>query len=141
MLHLVVSPNSSKMSNVYDLKLNGESKTGECLRAVEVPVICSPLLRPRVPSDVLSSLGTAIQLANSYSEGLDISIDILVGLDAYWRFVKPNEVRQVGSLVAQRSVFGWILSGSWTCVSGNQTQCMSPQLLCLEQVSEAVFRP
>ena len=43
--------------------------------------------------------------------GQEIEVDILVGLDAYWKLMTPEIVVMSDGLVAQRSVFGWILSG------------------------------
>ena len=43
--------------------------------------------------------------------GQEIEVDILVGLNAYWKLMTPEIVVMSDGLVAQRSVFGWILSG------------------------------
>ena len=37
-----------------------------------------------------------------------VSIDILIGLDNYWRFIKSGIVHIAEGLVAQESVFGWV---------------------------------
>jgi hypothetical protein len=97
------------------------------VRAVETPVICVPLERPRIPQEILENKG--IELKNVVGSG-KIKIDMLIGLDNYWRLMSTEKVRvEKDNLVAQRSVFGWILSGY---MSDNRKDCVSPQLLIVD---------
>ena len=99
---------------------------------MEVPVICAPLRRPVVPPDLTSCLGD-LQFVEDYSTVDDIKVDIIIGLDAYWKFVKPNTITVPDSLLAaQSTVFGWMLYGS---VPGGQDfsdSVVAHQLLCVD---------
>jgi hypothetical protein len=79
-------------------------------------------------------------MADSASADEKIRVDILIGLDLYWKLMRPQSVRQIGGLVAQESAFGWILSGSFPNHSGSSTGEASPQLMCLEEVPETELR-
>ena len=52
----------------------------------------------------------------------EVSIDILVGLDNYWKFIKGGVFGGTGGLVAQETVW---MDGDW--VSVNQSYCNSVQ--------------
>ena len=41
-----------------------------------------------------------------------MQIDVLIGFDAYRKFMQAGIVRGPEGIVAQESVFGWVLSGS-----------------------------
>jgi len=135
------------VSNVYDLKLRSKYDEIATIRVNEVPNICTPISRARIPRDVLESF-KSFDLADDYVQNTEVSIDILVGLDAYWRFVKP-EHHQTENLVAQETIFGWVLSGSWNCQSSIRNQsteaspnqlCHSTQLVCVTNVPENDLR-
>ena len=83
-----------------------------------------------------------------------LTVDILVGLDQHWQLLKDGMIRTSAGLVAQETIFGWIISGSVTgkvaqetifgwIISGSvtgkvaQTTC---QLLLLNDVPEQVLR-
>ena len=129
--------NKGKLCNVYDMTLMDCKDVGHSLLAVEVPTICTPLIRPSVPCELLSAF-TSVQLADDYKNNRHMTVDILVGLDAYWRFVDPSKFHQVEGLVAQESVFGWLLSGSWTTLFSREI--VSTQMLCIENVSDSALR-
>ena len=42
-----------------------------------------------------------------------ITVDILLGLDQYWKFVTGNVQQGVDGLAAQKTIFGWVVSGSY----------------------------
>lgn len=99
--------------------------------AVEVPVICQPMYRQSVPLDVIHGFGDK-NWADDYSLNRKVSIDLLVGLDMYWKLMSGDVCKSpdVG-LLAQESVFGWVLSGVYSPPENslvNQTGC---QLFCL----------
>ena len=77
-------PKNGKMHNAYSLELE--------TKQTKVPVICAPLHRPKVPCELLESFGN-IDLADSYGDGSEVTIDVLVCMDSYWRFVKQGRVR------------------------------------------------
>ena len=114
----------------YDVQVtavNSPVPTAVKIEAVRVPVICGPLQRPRVPSRLLEPFAH-LPLADSYSEsGMEHDVDILVGLDQYWSLVRVGLVRSSDGLVAQDTVFGWVLSGraqsDGAISSGGVTSC------------------
>ena len=69
----------------------------------------------------------------SVPEGQKVKVDILVGLDVYWKLMTGEMKFLSQSLVAQKSVFGWVLSG---CVpvakSMLSTVKITHQLFCTE---------
>lgn len=127
---------SCSLRNVYGFDVWGNVNVPNIsLSGVEVPTICSPLSRPKVPLQVLKSFG-GVKLADTYQDTGKLTVDILIGLDYYWKLVKGNVIRIPGEgLAAQETVFGWILSG---CIEGDgsSTSSVSHQLLCLNDLSE-----
>ncbi|XP_076038379.1 uncharacterized protein LOC143023660 [Oratosquilla oratoria] len=116
-----------KERNIYDVKVIDTQGNPHSILAVEVETICPPLSRQRIPSDVLQSL-SHLQLADDYGHDGDLTLDILIGVDNYWRFVSPENLIRCDDLVAFESVFGWILSGS--CMK-TQEENVSHQMLCM----------
>ena len=118
--------------NMYDLSLI--DLKGEChsLLASEIPDICAPLFRPSVPDKIIREF-SYLPLADNYMNNRHVTVDILVGLNAYWNFVMPNKVVKFGNLVAHESVFGWVLSGSYNALTKDN---VNSQLLCINDVSE-----
>ena len=59
------------------------------LQSVCGPTICAPMLRPQVPVSKMSAFSN-LELVNSGLSCDDdkLTIDIFVGLDQYWHFVK-----------------------------------------------------
>ena len=86
----------SELRNLFHVNLKCVDDSYVSLIATEIPTICAPVYRPDIPLHVLQS----------FEE------DVLIGLDAYWKFMKAGIVRGPEGLVAQESVFGWVLSGS-----------------------------
>ena len=81
------------------------------LLATGIPTICAPVYRPDNPLHVLQSF-EELSIEADYSDGIEVQIDVLIGLDAYWEFMKAGSVRSPMCLVAQESVFRWALSCS-----------------------------
>ncbi|KAK4322472.1 hypothetical protein Pmani_006812 [Petrolisthes manimaculis] len=121
----------SQDRNVYDVKLIDSEGNNHSVFAVEVTTICPPLSRQRVPYDVLRSL-SHLQLNDDYGHDRDLTLDILVGVDNYWRFVSADNVVRFDDLVAHESKCGWILSGS--CLKTHE-ESVSHQLLCISTTS------
>ena len=128
----------SELRNMFQVNLKGSGGTSEFLTVTEVPVICAPLFRPEIPRFVMESLG-GVELATHDIEGKHISVDILVGLDSYWKFVKPGITTLPGGLVAQETVFGSILSGPLPSVEVS-TSAVSHQLLCVNDLSDSTLQ-
>lgn len=67
-------------------------------------------------------------MADDYGLDRDLTLDMLVGEDNYWRFVSADSVVRLEDLVAHESKFGWILFG--TCLRAHE-EIVSHQLLCI----------
>ena len=82
--------------SVFNLHVQGACGGVQSLQsfsAVDVPVICMPLTKSNVPISLLQSLGKMEWADHYFSSGNEqVSIDILIGLDNYWRFVKSGIV-------------------------------------------------
>ena len=78
--------------------------------ATWVPTICAAMCRPPLPPSVVEMFGDDVQLVDR-DEG-EITVDIVVGFDVYWRLMSTEVITLPLGLVAQRSVFGWIVLGS-----------------------------
>ena len=107
----------NKERNVYDVNLIDTIGNNHSVFAVEIMSVCLPLSHQRVPSDVLQSL-SHLPLADDYGHDRDLILDMLVGVDNYWKFVSADSVMRFEDLVAHKSMFGWILSGS--CLKGHE---------------------
>ena len=135
-------PGKSHLRNIYEINLKGLQTENEPLPicVTEVPSICSPLYSPKIPTETLKSLGP-LHFANKYEEDKKICIDILIGLDNYWKFFRSGVVVLPGGLVAQESVLGWIVSGSWSNSPSVSPNLVSThQLVCFSDVSEMSLR-
>ena len=119
--------------NIYDVNLLDVNGGVMSLLAVEVPSICAPLFRPRVPAGNQHAF-KSIQFADEYVHDRELTVDILVGLDAYWKFMIPNTCLQAEGLVAQETVFGWVLSG--TCSPVAKGNNVFSQMLCINSFNE-----
>ena len=86
-------PSVSELRNIYNVILESSQGSGHSLYCTEVPVICAPIYRPEVPSDLMSAFGE-LQFADVYGTGQELKVDILIGLDSYWKFVRPPDYQQ-----------------------------------------------
>ena len=121
---------NAEQRNVYSVSLQGSRGDAVSLVATEIPMICAPMFRPAVPDSVLGSFGKDIEFVD-VPMGQKIKVDILVGLDSYWKLMTPEIVVMSDGLVAQRSVFGWILSGPSPAPTIATSQLsISHQLFC-----------
>ena len=66
---------------MYELQLYDSENNSYSLIAAEVPKICQPLYRQRVPEHVLSFFDD-VQFADDYDNDRSVNIDILIGMDA-----------------------------------------------------------
>ena len=132
------TPTCCKTHNVYNLTLQGLNGNVQTLRAVEVKTICPPMHRPKIPVSLVQSFGN-IRLADEYDRQGELNVDILIGLDSYWKFVKSGVIKSSDSVVAQETVFGWIISGAWQGKC-SQVTSVSPRLLCLSDSSDSILR-
>ena len=97
------------------------------------------MFRTEVPSDILQAFGN-LSFIDNYGYGKQVQVDILIGLDYYWNFVNPSKTVKIGGLVAQETLFGWILPGSWLNEKRDSSVCVVHQLLCFNDMLEATLR-
>ena len=132
---------SDCVRDVFTLSVQGEAQSSPAVRieAVQVPMICSPLRRPQVKQEVIDMLGLdQVQIADGYGASRQLTVDVLIGLDQYWKLMQPGVVRRVDGLVAQMSAFGWVLSGAVDgCAESSGVGC---QLLTLGDLHEDAVR-
>ena len=114
-------------TKMYQFSMKGLCSSDEVtVQLPEVPVICLPLGKPKVDSALLEEFDH-LDLAFDYKKCSDsspqVTTDILIGQDFYWSIMLGDVFRSENSnLVAQRSVFGWILSG---CTRGSNSDGIS----------------
>ena len=129
-------PSRHELRNVFSINF----VNGHDILATEIPVITAPIFKPKVPGDILQSFGDLDwACADFYDDTEHVTVDILIGLDAYWKLIMPGILKADNDgLVAQQTVFGWILSGivSATGDGNDQSAVTSTQLLCLNDLSD-----
>ena len=130
------SAGQGKMRNMFQLQLETTNGSPVNVITTEVPVICAPMYQPEVSAELLSEFGDLV-FTDNYDGG-DVTVDILIGLDSYWKLVTPRIVPGPDGLVAQETVFGWMVSGSVSGGSGVGPD-VSHQLLCFN-VTDACLR-
>ena len=127
---------SSELRNLFHIELTCADRSCVTLLATEIPSICAPVYRPEVPLHALRSFGE-LSFDVDRPESGEVQIDILIGLETYWRFMKADIVCGSGVLVAQDSVFRWILSGS--LFGAVSHVAVSHQLLCFNDVTDTAI--
>ena len=82
---------SESTCNVYELDVSGANvavPTVQTIQAVQVPVICAPLVRPSVDTSLLRSFNHVELADESFTSERPLQgpqqIDLLVGQDRYW---------------------------------------------------------
>ncbi|GAB1599401.1 hypothetical protein Ahia01_000217300, partial [Argonauta hians] len=116
--------------NVYNMNLIGSDGCSTPVTLTEVPNICAALPKPSVPKHIIDSLGEELNVVEVRNG--EIKVDILIGLDWYWRLVS-GEIKSISDgLVAQKTNFGWIVSGRLKKVSRAGLANISHQLLCVD---------
>lgn len=71
----------------------------------------STYLSTNIPDHLLVQLGEEAEWI-SIPEGGKVSVDILIGLDAYWRIRIGKIMFLSQNLAAQKIMLGWVLSGA-----------------------------
>ena len=103
------SEGKTQTCDVVDLLLKTRGGEDIQLPFLAVPLICEPL-RVQPLSHVVESFPHLAQLDLGDTGG-ESDIDMLVGLDLYWRLVTGRVVRGEDGPVAVETVFGWVVSG------------------------------
>ena len=115
MMSIMTFGSGERKTQEYDVikigvvTLEGENQEMELST---VPLVCQPLLSQ--PIDLCKSAYQHLhdlELADSLTEGEPMEVDLLIGVDYYWRFVTGDTRRGEGGPVAIRTRLGWVLSG------------------------------
>ena len=110
--------------DVYTLLLQGGGNQVE-LNATCIPQICAPVYQPPIPNHILTDMPDLVTVP----VGEKVQIDILVGLDFYWRVVTGKMKYLSDQLVAQKTLLGWVVSGAIPSIN-RETKQVSLSLFC-----------
>ena len=121
------------LRHTYNSFLIGKDGVERSINTTECKSICAPLTQTQVSPELLHFFGENLEWCQDYCSGSDVKIDILIGMDCYWRFVKPRIIPgPYEELVAQDTVFGFMLSGK-TDPESKAGSSVQKQLLCLSK--------
>ena len=116
MMSIMTFGSGERKTQEYDvIKIGVVTREGENeeMELSTVPLVCQPLLSQ--PIDLCKSDYQHLhdlELADSSAEGESMQVDLLIGVDYYWRFVTGDIRRGEGGPVAIRTRLGWVLSGA-----------------------------
>ena len=135
-------PRHPNKRNVYEISYS-ENEQKKTFAVTEIQTITAPMFREKIPQYVLKEfegLGLSF-LAQTYAKDESISVDMLIGLDVYWNLMKGKTITTPLGLVAQESVFGWLLCGSYPlqgkCGTKSNTHY---QNFCSTELSDSLVR-
>lgn len=95
---------------VVSLNLHGGGILKLCF--LSVPLICEPLSNQ--PSSYVTEHCrhlSDLDLADDYCDTDQLEVDMLIGLDHYWKLVTGKVIREGDGPVAIQTRLGWVLSG------------------------------
>ena len=129
-----------ELRNVYNVCAISTDEKEHIFAATEVEKISAPLYQSEIPQEVLASLGVSLD-DDVVQEIAEYEIDVLIGLDHYWRFMQSKIVQSCKpGFVAQQSVFGWIPSGDLGAsshgASGDSRRSLA--MLCADVLDKTV---
>ena len=110
-------------TEVYQLSIGNKT-----INLLGIKTICKPLYRKPVPVEHLAPF-QPYETGENLNKGIVHEIDILIGMDHYYDVICPEIVCISNGLVCQKSVFGYIISGSYNN-STNSEPLKSTTLFC-----------
>ena len=122
----------AKDRHVYALTLTGGSGRVQ-VEATGIENICVPVRQHSIPSH-LKDLPNVVTVP----AGKSLKIDLLIGLDYYWRVMKGKITHLTADLVIQKSILGDVVSGSVPLEQGRGDQT-SHQLFCCDQNNQSFW--
>ena len=129
-----------ELRNVFAVDAKGIHGSCETLILTEVPQICAPIFQPAVSEELICTL-QSLGVTGVCNESSHMQVDILLGLDCYWKFMSPKLVTVSDGLVAQETVFGWIVSGPVrSSLQSHSVVSLAHSLLCLNYLSDDTLR-
>ena len=125
-----------ELRNVFAVDAKGIHGSCETLILTEVPQICAPIFQTAVSEELIRTL-QSLGVTDVCNESSHMQVDILLGLDCYWKFMSPKLVTVSDGLVAQETVFGWIVSGPvHSFLQSHSILSLAHSLLCLNDLSD-----
>jgi hypothetical protein len=111
---------STKHRNLHEIDLCSILCKNESVRvqAISVQEITVPIVRQELPRSMESKI-RHLKFADNIFDPGSIDVDILVGLDHYWSIVGQDSIKLDDQLVAQDTLFGYVVSGSYR----TETEC------------------
>ena len=91
------------------------------LNATCIPQICPAVYQPPIPNHILADMPDLVTVP----VGEKVQIDILIGLDCYWRVMTGKMKYLSDQLVAQKTLLGWVVSGAIPSLDGETRQSLS----------------
>ena len=105
------SKRTTSVYKVYSFDVVLPDGSSRPLTAFAVPTICTPVALVPISTEHQQILST-VKLAEPLVESCrSVTIDILVGMDAYHTLVSGAQIRLAPELVLKSTVFGWMPSG------------------------------
>ena len=98
-----------KNTHIYDICMEGMNGERVNVSATCIDTICTTLTQPKIPVHLLKKIPGHDVV--SIPSGSNITVDILIGMDYYWRIMKKDIVSLADGLMAQKSALGWVISG------------------------------
>jgi soluble P-type ATPase len=120
--------------NLFSIQLQGLDSI-ETIESTEVPVICAPIQRRTVPKELLKVSGVDPDTVCSSTDP-NVKIDVLIGLDYYWRLVGTQSKMVADGLALQKTKFGYMFSGAFESASENADSVIGLSLLSFDLFSK-----
>ena len=105
------SASRSVLSSIHRVELSDRGGGSHYLDLPEVPQICPPLTRTKIPAATLEVFSHLPLADDEYGSGSSFTVDILIGADWYFHFVEPSTAIRSEGLVAMSTPFGFIIGG------------------------------
>ena len=103
---------SRKLRKLVNISLVDVSQVKHEINAFVIPRICEKIARPNIPYSLLDNF-SHLKLADNFADDC-YDVDLLIGMDYYYHFMLP-EFYKCDNLIAQNSLFGFLLCGSFEC--------------------------
>ena len=129
-----VSNSKPTQREIYDVLLEGMNSKIP-INVTCLPLICAPVSQPAIPDAILSQIPNAVRVPT----GSRVKIDMLIGLDVYWKLMGRDIEFVAPNLVLQDTLLGKVLSGvvnsnaSMFC-QGTTLHCQAENFWSLETI-------
>ena len=102
---------STQLCEVVELEVSPQIGGSLKMSFLSVPLICEPISGQSIPYAVSTYKELASLEFSDYSQGdSSLKVDILIGLDQYWKLVTGEVIRCLNGPTAVHTRLGWVLS-------------------------------